>query len=100
MRRRRTVGLILYMVGALLLLDVGVTYARGLMASDAARAAWAREQAHRSVLSTKRELAGTPASNVGLPLGAPMAQLFIPKLGLDEIVVEGVGDEQLNAGPG
>ena len=29
-----------------------------------------------------------------------MARLVIPTLGLDEVVVEGVGNDQLNAGPG
>jgi len=100
MKRRRAAGLILYLVGAMLLLDVGVTYARGLMASDAARAEWARERAHRAVLSIHHQVARAPVSDVALAPGAPMAQLIIPKLGLDEIVVEGVGDEQLNAGPG
>ncbi|HUF29653.1 MAG TPA: class D sortase, partial [Gemmatimonadaceae bacterium] len=32
--------------------------------------------------------------------GAPMARLMIPRLGLDEVVVEGVGDAELRAGPG
>jgi sortase A len=33
-------------------------------------------------------------------LGAPVARLRIPRIELDEIVVEGVGDRELNAGPG
>ena len=32
--------------------------------------------------------------------GAPVARLIIPRVGMDEIVVEGVDDDQLNAGPG
>lgn len=32
--------------------------------------------------------------------GAPIARLIMPSIGLDEIVVEGVGDDELNAGPG
>ena len=32
--------------------------------------------------------------------GAPVGRLLIPRIGLDEIVVEGVSDESLNAGPG
>lgn len=97
---RRAAGLILYAVGAALLLDVGVTYARSVMASDAARAAWEREQAHRSVLTIKREVERPYARTATLALGAPMAHLVIPAIGLDEIVVEGVGEDQLNAGPG
>jgi sortase A len=32
--------------------------------------------------------------------GTPVARLQIPRIDLDEIVVEGVGDDELNAGPG
>jgi len=97
---RRTAGLVFYAVGAALLLDVGVTYARGVMAGDAARAVWEREQAHRSVLATKRAVDRPRVSTVALALGAPVAHLVIPSIDLDAIVVEGVGDDQLNAGPG
>ena len=34
------------------------------------------------------------------PRGAPIARLLIPRIGLDEVVVEGVEDRELNAGPG
>lgn len=33
-------------------------------------------------------------------MGSALARLVIPRIGLDEIVLEGVGNEQLNAGPG
>jgi sortase A len=33
-------------------------------------------------------------------VGAPVARLRIPRIRLDEIVVEGVGDDELSAGPG
>jgi sortase A len=98
--RRRTLGLALYIVGALLLLDVGVTYARGVVAGDAARTAWERAQAHRVVVLTRQRLAGAPDRTLPPAIGAPTAQLLIPAIGLDEIVVEGVGDDQLNAAPG
>ena len=32
--------------------------------------------------------------------GAPVARLVIPKIGLDEIVLEGVDDNSMNGGPG
>ena len=32
--------------------------------------------------------------------GTPVARLVIPRIGLDEVVVEGVSDEDLSAGPG
>ena len=32
--------------------------------------------------------------------GAPLARLVVPAIGLDEVVVEGVGERSLRAGPG
>jgi sortase A len=97
---RRALGLVLYAAGAVLLLDAGVTYARGVVARDAARAAWDRDQAHRAVMRIRQQLDAARVRPQPLAPGAPVAQLLIPRLGLDEIVVEGVGDDQLNAGPG
>jgi len=37
---------------------------------------------------------------VSLVSGAPVARLMIPRIGLDEIVLEGVDDDVLNGGPG
>lgn len=100
MTLRRSAGLVLYAVGIALLLDVGVTYGRGVMAADAARAEWASEQAHRTVLAVKRQIDRATERSTALALGAPIAHLVIPRIGLDEIVVEGVGADQLNTGPG
>lgn len=97
---RRALGLALYAVGAALLLDAGVTYARGVVERDAARAAWNRDQAHRAVMRIRHQVDSAWGQARPLAPGTPMAQLLIPRLGLDEIVVEGVGDDQLNAGPG
>lgn len=47
--------------------------------------------------------AGPLTTNLGdIPIGAPMAVLYIPRFGADyrEIVVQGVGEEQLKEGPG
>jgi sortase A len=95
---RRRVGAVLYLVGGALLLHTGSTYARGALARGEARAAWERADAQRAVREARViDLGGDEPLS---PLGAPMARLVIPSIGLDEIVVEGVGDEQLNAGPG
>ncbi len=32
--------------------------------------------------------------------GTPVARVVVPRLGLDEVVVEGVGNDELRAGPG
>ena len=45
--------------------------------------------------------ASLPSSDVAEPgVGVPVARLVIPKVGLDDIVLEGVTDEALNGGPG
>ena len=37
---------------------------------------------------------------VAMAHGAPVARLRIPKIGLDEIVLEGIDDDAMNGGPG
>ena len=88
------------MAGALLLLHVGVSYARAAIARDAARSAWDAAEARRALLDGLASVDSALRSTSAFARGAPVARLMIPKLGLDEIVVEGVGDGELNAGPG
>ena len=95
---RRRIGAGLYIAGAALLLHVGATYARGAFARSEARAAWERAEAKRAVREARMIDFGD-ASGV-VRRGAPIARLIMPSIGLDEIVVEGVGDDELNAGPG
>ena len=95
---RRRVGALLYLVGGALLLLTGSTYARGALARSEARAAWERAEAQRAVRDARLVDLGYEKSLVRR--GKPVARLIIPSIGLDEIVVEGVGDNELNAGPG
>ena len=95
---RRRVGALLYVVGGALILHAGSTYARGALSRSEARAAWERAEARRAVHDAKLIDIGEPSPP--RRKGAPVARLMIPSLGLDEIVVEGVGDDELNAGPG
>ena len=95
---RRRVGALLYLLGGALLLHTGSTYARGALARSDARAAWERLEAQRAVHDARLIDFGDGAALVRR--GAPIARLVIPSSGLDEIVVEGVGDAELNAGPG
>lgn len=95
---RRRVGALLYVVGGALLLHTGTTYARGALARSDARAAWERAEAQRAVRESR--LIDFGESEGPVVRGAPVARLMIPSIGLDEIVVEGVGDAELNAGPG
>lgn len=63
-----------------------------------ARRAWDEAEA-RAVVALARRQAVTGITNAVAP-GAPVARLVIPRLGLDEIVLEGVDGNSLNAGPG
>jgi sortase A len=94
---RRT-GTLLLAGGAALLLYSGMTWVSGALARDRARGEWesllARERV-RSIRATLDSGAAAPTAR-----GAPVARLVIPRIALDEIVVEGVGDRELNAGPG
>jgi sortase A len=95
---RRLAGGALVVAGAALLLGAGGTYARGAIAQDRLRAEWDAAQARRAVREVNRSL--DARQDPVLVAGAPVARLRIPRIGLDEIVVEGVADAQLNAGPG
>jgi sortase A len=95
---RRRLGALLYLVGGALLLLTGSTYARGALARSEARAEWERAQARRAV--HEAGLIDFGSGDGLVRQGTPVARLIIPSIGLDEIVVEGVGDDELNAGPG
>lgn len=81
-----------------MLVASAASVARGAIARDAARTRWAEGEASRAVNSARATLAGGPAWATAT--GAPVARLVIPRLRLDEVVVEGVGDDALRAGPG
>jgi LPXTG-site transpeptidase (sortase) family protein len=95
---RRRIGALLCIAGGALLLHVGATYARGAMARSEARTAWERADARRAVRNARQIDVGEVSGVV--MRGVPVARLIAPTIGLDEIVVEGVGDDELNAGPG
>ena len=94
---RRVVGAVLTIVGASLLVFVVATQATAALSRDQARAAWAAEEARlagESARAPRWEAQTSPAS------GASIGRLVIPALELDEVVVEGVEERQLVAGPG
>lgn len=96
---RRALGRSLVAIGALLLSFAGARYAHGTLQQDAARRAWEAAQAQSAFTLATVTL---DAGRVGVPwaIGSPIARLTIPVVGMDEIVIEGVGNEELNAGPG
>ena len=95
---QRRAGTALVAVGVLVVLTAGASVARAMLARDAARARWAELEAARAVDGGR--LAVKPGARLTIARGMPVARLVIPRLALDEIVVEGVGDAELYAGPG
>jgi sortase A len=96
---RRLLGQGLIALGTLLLSFTSARYAQGALRQDAARRAWEAAQAQSAVAVASASL---DAHNLGGPwaIGSPIARITIPVLGLDDVVIEGVGSEELNAGPG
>ena len=96
---RRIAGALLTGAGVVLLLVALSTAARAALARDAVRSAWAAEEARIAATEVRARLSGAPTAGPTVR-GAPVGRLLIPALGLDEVVVEGVEESQLVAGPG
>jgi sortase A len=99
MLRRRLSGIALFIAGGLLVSFAGARYALGAVAQDDARRQWEENEAH-AALSAARATVNRDRGQAVVADGAPVARLIIPKIGLDEIVLEGVNDDDLNGGPG
>jgi LPXTG-site transpeptidase (sortase) family protein len=95
---RRALGVALIVLGVLVLSGVGYRYARGAYDRDQARAAWAALEAHDAVASASS--LASAHSHTTYAAGALVGRLLIPAVQLDEVIAEGVGDDQLDAGPG
>jgi LPXTG-site transpeptidase (sortase) family protein len=98
-RSARRAGGALVAVGLLLVTFAGTRYADGAIRAEATRDRWEAAQV-RGAVEAARQGAFTRAAAGGFAPGSPVARLRIPSIGLDEIVVSGVGDEELNVGPG
>jgi sortase A len=96
---KRAAGYLLVLAGGSALLLGAASWAEGAVARSRARESWERSEAERAVHAARASVVGSlaPASRAR---GTPVARLLIPAIGLDEIVVEGVGRRELNAGPG
>jgi len=100
-RLTRVAGLGLCIAGAMLIGHAGLEYAKGAYRADLARQQWEAQQARNAVATARERAANSVAfASRSAAVGAPVARLSIPRIGLDEIVVEGVSDASLNAGPG
>jgi LPXTG-site transpeptidase (sortase) family protein len=96
---RRVAGLLLTIAGAGLLLFVGVGYARGYLARERAHERW-EEIAATGGDGTARRAPADSSTSYDASIGDPVGRIIIPAVGLDEIVLEGVDEKQLEAGPG
>jgi sortase A len=96
---RKRLGLSLCLAGGLSLSMAGGRYAAGAIRADNARAIWEQAAAKR-VVARAHAAAMRPALRGRIAAGAPVAHVVAAKIGLDAIVLEGVGGDELNAGPG
>lgn len=96
---RRAAGALLTVVGAALLLVAGVGYARGHLARERAQERWA-ELTSDAQDPGDGGVANDSSKSYEASIGDPIGRLLIPAVGLDEVVIEGVSEAQLEAGPG
>lgn len=95
---RRRLSTAFIVAGVCLVFVAGASIARAAVARDAARSRWAEIEAQRAVVGARAAVSS--GSNWATARGSPVARLVVPRIGLDEVVVEGVGEEELRAGPG
>jgi len=99
-RAGAALGYLLFCTGGALVAFAGGRYALGAWQGQSARRAWDEAEA-RAVVALARSSAGVDIRNaVQILPGSAVARLIIPRLGIDEIVLEGVDGNALNAGPG
>lgn len=96
---RRLLALSLGAAGLIVLAFVAGRYASGWYRRDRARQRWEELRAHAAV-ENARAAAKVRVGIAPTAAGDPVARLLIPKIRLDEVVLEGVGDDELNAAPG
>ncbi|HYC50839.1 MAG TPA: class D sortase [Gemmatimonadaceae bacterium] len=97
---RRALGYALFCIGGLTSAFAGGRYVTGAWQQQEARRAWEHSEA-QAIVALARRASMIDAFNGGpIVPGAPVARLTIPRLGVDEIVLEGVDDYSLNGGPG
>lgn len=98
--RSRLLGYALFCAGAATVAFAGGRYALGAWQQQDARRAWNEAEARAIVALARRSATADGLLPAPVVAGAPVARLLIPRIGLDEIVVEGVDEFALNAGPG
>ena len=97
---RDAMGYALFCFGGASVAFAGGRYAYGEVQRQEARRSWDESEARAVVALARSSLAIETGKSLHVVTGAPMARLVIPRLQLDEIVLEGVDDNSLNGGPG
>lgn len=95
---RRRIGFALVIAGGLLTTFAGSRYVSGAAAQDRARREW--DEITASAAYDEALASTAQKTDVVIRHAAPVARLQIPKIDLDEIVLEGIDDEAMNGGPG
>jgi sortase A len=95
---RRRLGFAFILAGGVLTTFAGSRYVSGAAAQDRARSEW--EAMAASAAFESATASAMRDREVAVVHGAPVARLLIPKIGLDEIVLEGIDDDAMNGGPG
>ncbi len=96
---RKLLGFALFVAGGLLLSFALGRYASGWMRNESARQAWELAEAQAAVALARSETEHHRPPEA-IAEGQPIARLLVPRIGLDEVVLEGVGGDELNAAPG
>jgi sortase A len=96
----RGLGYALFCVGGATVAFAGGSYMLGEWQRSDARRAWDESEARAVVALARRSASLTGRVPGAIAPGVPVARLIVPRLNLDEIVIEGVDDYALNAGPG
>jgi sortase A len=96
---RRRAGIAFVIAGVTLVSIAGSRYALGAVRADSARELWDHAEAREAVARAHATVADARSAGP-LVAGVPVARLVIPRIHLDDIVLEGVSDDQLDAGPG
>ena len=94
----RRIGFAILIAGGALTTFAGSRYVSGAVAQDRARQEWDALTASEAFDAAVKSAA--PSGDVAIRHAAPVARLQIPKIGLDEIVLEGIDDDAMNGGPG
>jgi LPXTG-site transpeptidase (sortase) family protein len=93
-RAPRAFGFALLAIGLIVVAIIGVQQLRGAVARERARAEWTKVMKS----STISAIASLGLKRVAS--GAAVVRVIIPSIRLDEVVVEGLSDKDLWAGPG